>query len=887
MSSSSSYATEPMKASTSGGEQRRIRFKYIDMLFLLLNIIAHDVIHDYGNTAAIARWKRNQKLVAQFTPNVQTMSDKVDDVMVGDDDDDDDDDTGDDGSMTDGGNPYKKKGKLFLQSLTIPQKIELHKEFPWFSASMKLSPADISRAIQYIEKKKSRQRARSLQLNKARQIIVDSKPHSFTVPDKKLLPRKSRYKKPFSKKPFSKKPFSKKFTIRRTKVSTVVTEEEYMYALKYIKQDINIKIIFTFFQHFLENYNDEEQSMIILHSEYYFIDCMNSFDLIIPEVLQGYPTFINGIFNEIITKFIKDCSRKGFKFLKYDVYLEKLCEFLSSYNEQDIIPKYISPVKKNAWKGGGNILKTSITYLEAIDLLRKIGELNAINKVQFEQLDDNETSEGEYVNIQESLENQYNVELKGLTKKENPFSRLISQSIRSSSRTNISRAKRFLDQIELVEKDCREIIEKERKKQAKLKKEQERLETSGLTREDLDVRSNFQEFIAKSGLFLTGVCNRNGVINPKLSELEHHNPLRKQTDILLYIAGWQEEAKKVSPKWGKVTNASLDTELLKYFAGPFAFNFPGQNIYITEEGSTRYFPTITTHPFYNVDNSSMIPATSRTAHTFCPYTSIFDGMPQCSWNSSDGLREGGNMNFLLISDDETLYYNGQLELTSLENATSHFTIGLPGGISLSGTKQLHVIGKNLEAHRVLKETLLKLIRFIISQEPGIRDIIFSRGNVLKNLFTFFSDPSNPDNIRLFQEIFSELLFKCTGDLYQEITAICRYGGYTGEKYFKVPRIYPFNEHGLAVRFLTANDRPSSFRAAFMLLKGNEEDVNTQAYCGYFSKERQVLVKHPQNTLFHIPSSSSTSKRPSKRGGGAKLIEYKKNNKTRKIRKKIS
>ena len=37
-------------------------------LFLILNIIAHDPIHDYGSTSNKSRWNKNTNIVKNFSP---------------------------------------------------------------------------------------------------------------------------------------------------------------------------------------------------------------------------------------------------------------------------------------------------------------------------------------------------------------------------------------------------------------------------------------------------------------------------------------------------------------------------------------------------------------------------------------------------------------------------------------------------------------------------------------------------------------------------------------------------------------------------------------------------------------------------------------------------
>ena len=94
------------------------------------------------------------------------------------------------------------------------------------------------------------------------------------------------------------------------------------------------------------------------------------------------------------------------------------------------------------------------------------------------------------------------------------------------------------------------------------------------------------------------------------------------------------------------------------------------------------------------------------------------------------------------------------------------------------------------------------------------------------------------------EIVWGILFKGTGDIFQEINALCKYGGYTSSpNYINNTEIIEWDNTGNVKRIFFANDRPSASRFISMLKEGRDEDVNINASGGYkpFS-ENEFLVK---------------------------------------------
>jgi hypothetical protein len=84
--------------------------------------------------------------------------------------------------------------------------------------------------------------------------------------------------------------------------------------------------------------------------------------------------------------------------------------------------------------------------------------------------------------------------------------------------------------------------------------------------------------------------------------------------------------------------------------------------------------------------------------------------------------------------------------------------------------------------------------------------------------------------------------------------------------------------GDQIRFFAANDRPSGTRFIYMLLNGNLGEINTKAMGGYYSKEKLVIVKRPDN-------SNNCQIIPVTRGGKRKINKTKRMGNNKNIKRK--
>jgi hypothetical protein len=139
----------------------------------------------------------------------------------------------------------------------------------------------------------------------------------------------------------------------------------------------------------------------------------------------------------------------------------------------------------------------------------------------------------------------------------------------------------------------------------------------------------------------------------------------------------------------------------------------------------------------------------------------------------------------------------------------------------------------------------------------------------KDLYTKLTSRKE-DTTNINKVIFQNILRKGVGDLFQEINAVCKNGAYlqtpsyiNPSKYY-VPKevveeqrssdIIQFDGNGNAIRFFMANDRPSSFRFIFMLINGEETQINQDAYGGFVGATKKIIVGLKN---FMVPSTDTS------------------------------
>lgn len=398
--------------------------------------------------------------------------------------------------------------------------------------------------------------------------------------------------------------------------------------------------------------------------------------------------------------------------------------------------------------------------------------------------------------------------------------------------------------------------------------------TGDLSSDDTAVRADFVNFMARSGLYVNGICNNTGKVIYNITGAGNVSPpptateLSSEINILLAMADWRGVA---GNNWGhQYTTKSLDDNLIEHFkANTSIYANNGVVIQKNEHYSPNGFNYKTCSPDkFIVNNAAIGLASTYTSKIFCPYSSILDGMKKCTWTTSNGDREFGNMDFKIQQNTGSIYYNGLLSLTPV--AAGHFPVEAELKLIIKPNiiNEINITLQNIDvtintnvltAWIVMRNTLITYINFILTiLTDAQRSTIFTGGNMFSNLFAMFThnDTSlNDINIFFTTIVYNDILFKGAGDIFQEINCVCRYGGYNGNYYNANNGIARYSfagaDGGNQVRFFVATDRPSGTRFAFINRHGLIGEINIKAFGGYYhilknGEEKHFLVARIRN-----------------------------------------
>lgn len=443
-------------------------------------------------------------------------------------------------------------------------------------------------------------------------------------------------------------------------------------------------------------------------------------------------------------------------------------------------------------------------------------------------------------------------------------------------------------------------IEAEEKKRKKEEEEAGKMEAGEyidkLNPLECKVRDQFCSLIAKLGLWLNNVCNENGNIKENLpidssslgklqSKMKgtnmipgHNDFVKTQIDILLYYADWYQQNKNAG--FGTIKSQSLDDELYDFVSYQYKdMKIPNSNVFCSKCNK------------YGIDNAAKIDKNVYD-RIFCPYTSVLDGMVQCSYKSAIGRMEYGNMNFLVGQTNG--FYQGKVTINEANkkganniDSVSYEVILKPYNrdqISINSPGML-LNGDDLKAYVALKNTLVSIIKYneyltnkatnnpqmsqdilkiqtyMTSSEPeGYKEGIFG------NIFRLISGANSFGLVDAdMTGLVLNILVKGSGDIFQELNAICKYGGYQ-EKPKSNNSVVKYDDNGDAMRLFVANDRPSASRFCFLLMNGNASQINIKAFGGYTgpNKDKDLLITRSNNLSTTICTFCGAAKKGGKK-----------------------
>jgi len=396
-------------------------------------------------------------------------------------------------------------------------------------------------------------------------------------------------------------------------------------------------------------------------------------------------------------------------------------------------------------------------------------------------------------------------------------------------------------------------------------------ESSGkLTKSQKMVRGQFCSLIAKLGLVLNGEYAQTGeqILIPKMSGI-NDTMTAKEVNLLANWANWQWNPDFHETRIYKSdARSNIDLELFntthRHFSN-YTINTNEHPICRRGDGPSKYI----------IDNAAIVPNNLKD-YVFCPVSSVVDGMKKCNVSK---LEEYGNMDFVFCEMEQYMktadnpdirsishYYNGR-SIYNHNTSTTEYVIEIKtpyiGNEPITLNKVIPLAGTALEAHNVLRETLVKVIDFMIYLQNNdyqvISSLIYNNsdgifGGLYDHLFNSNYDEYPRLNGQLptlkkqFLNVILNILFKGSGDLFQEINAVCKWGGYSSIDTYASEDVISYNSenvksdgNGNTLRMLIANDQPSGCRFAFLLLNGHPDFINEHAFGGYMGTGKSLIV----------------------------------------------
>jgi len=409
----------------------------------------------------------------------------------------------------------------------------------------------------------------------------------------------------------------------------------------------------------------------------------------------------------------------------------------------------------------------------------------------------------------------------------------------------------------------------------------------------LSVRNDFMETIIKMVLVNCGIYQFNG--DPAISDLDvpmnqpyinmanDDNDFTKQLGILIAKSPFS-----YPQGWTRVPGVPDDV-LFDHFK---------------EDQSIKNIPPPARSTLsYIVNNAALIGQHGLDGNYFCPISSILDGQSTCGYEenrpdvASKGQRglERGDMDFKIQgsinNQNANLYYNGKSTQTpnNPHQYTYQINLGFPAvppqlpqktkTILLSKTMKLK--DDDLTAQKALKHTLDSMIVYYQQKQQQIQ--LDPSIGFFDNLYRSFFNNDNNFTVNMYQ-----ILFKGSGDLFQEINAVCKNGGYVTTPTYYDDRISQFtNNNQDALRAFYANDRPSACRAFKFLRDGNQSEINQNAFGGYVGKDDESYLYFRKDIKTYKAINGGKANQYKVTGGKANKTKTKKRQQNIKTRKQAT
>ena len=587
-----------------------------------------------------------------------------------------------------------------------------------------------------------------------------------------------------------------------------------------------------------------------------------------------------------------------------------------------------------AVKSDVSSLENTPEYQDCINIGKKIGEFRMISPSSI----NNESLIGKIKEIQTLLKLESNVLLNGIIDKiqnnilrinisnivnifMDSYNKTCKEVISKIEKQKIEQEKIRLKQIKEAQQQKKQKEEEENKKRKpsdtlEQPTKKQKTETGSIDiSEETATAWKINRLVAKSVLKFCNICqDYNGTINSNFVNGIQNDYLKLEIEIL-YNIGYQQRLRLV-----ELASGNLDDKLEAGFIENIQQNntLLNQKVYILHEEDKGYpnvpvdkswSKTITDamnqNKLFYINNATTKPISIQkkeldSSFSFCPASSILDGMSQCSYNSALSRIEYGDMNFQIIANDQnkSVYHQGILKINNQSANKISVTVTtqtlFPDNTLLnSSVKNVDLkTGIELNANVVYRsqvETIYTIFSGLIKEYP--------QGILTKNLNSLLWNRLQ-NNIELCKQILQKGSLKSCGDLFQEINTCTKNGAYTKflnnltnlnnptssqntANLYKVniqnKQIIEYNLNGNALRVCLCNDRPSGLRIVFTLLFADSANINQLSLGGYCGPNSKIIaVSRPQLT---IPVNSSKLK---KKGG---TMKKKKNPKKKQMTRK--
>ena len=354
-------------------------------------------------------------------------------------------------------------------------------------------------------------------------------------------------------------------------------------------------------------------------------------------------------------------------------------------------------------------------------------------------------------------------------------------------------------------------------------------------------------------------------MNPFFAALNPATPEQKllmaQIKILLSSSDLLFPNNQVqNDNWRQLTldGSNLDDKLYNFCATIFntvdAVNLKNDN--------NQIIPVQTAHNNmqFIVNNAAPLPEELK-RHVFCPLSSRKDGQSNCNEQSAT-ITETGNMDFTIRNNVgsadfpiESLFYQGQSSqyplVAGAPGRETQYRINLGFGPANTTTMEQDLVynGNELTAPQAIKMTLQNFWNFTQGAGAGIHAAVMTaiapgvQSSPFGYFDLFYRMSYNTPQRAEFQACMYRILFKNTGDLFQEINAVCKYGGYTAAPIYTGGNIIQWSPAGDAKRLFMAQDQPSACRFIFFRKFGVPAETNAGAFGGFWGQEKKMIYYH--------------------------------------------